>query len=1085
MSETSLRIELLGHLRVHDEGADPVSLPSARRRALLSYLILHRDAAVPRERLASLLWPDSEGAQARTNLRRELHHLRAELPHADELLTIQAETLQWSSNGSARVDVEEFEEQRRRAAQARAPSDVHAELRALESAAALYRGDLLPSISEEWVEPDRGRLRAALLASLSRLVELHEVGGNLGAALAHAERVVRLEPLDETAYRALMRLHRRMGSSAAAIHAFHRLAGVLRRELDLDPSEGTRQAYQELLAAGGDGGTPAATDTRESVPLVGRDDALARLRQAWAEACLLGPAATIVYGEPGIGKTRLIEEFVRSVQRQAATIAQARAYAAEVPVSYGLALDWLRTSGVVEGVAELPAAWRGELARLAPELDASGVAGSPPPDSVPAAWQRRRLLEAIAHGLLAAPQPLLLVADDLQWADADSLEALHLVTRLDERAQVLVVATARTEELPGNANLEELLVSLRSGGRLVERELGRLGPEDTALLASKVAGESLTQDRLEHIYRVSEGVPLFVVEALRADREAAAGHREGDATVVPAELSPRVRGVLATRLRQLTPAARGLAELAATVGRAFTFEVLRQASEEPEEALVRALDELWRRRVVREQTAGEYDFSHDALRDAAYRRMEPARRRLLHRRVARALENLQAGGPGSPSARLAHHYEQGGEAERAVEAYRHAAREAAAVFSHAEAVRLLERAHALLMALPASADRDRRELKLQFAKTTPLRALGGHAAPALDDAMRRAQALSERLGDRASLFQALINQQTTRFVGGRVSEAQALSGPLQTLTREVPDRRAEVDHITGGALLNAGDLEGAIRHFERSEQSYDPDGGTALPSRAGADLAVFTAAWKAHALWLYGLSDRGLASSAQAVRRAQDLDHPYSEVVAHAYAAALHHMRRDRAACLRHAVAVRDLCERYGFAYYVHWGRMFAVWARPRIDRPARVVEVREAIAAVDREGANTRRPFYLSVLAIVQADAGQRAVARATLEEAAELAKASDEAWWRPEIARLRALLAPDASHALTGLEDALRCAIAMKARPLAARVAASLALALRAAGRTEEARTKLHGVLNASPEGESDRDHMRARRLATRIGG
>lgn len=1084
MSEKALRIELLGHARLVREDAGPVSLPSGRPLALLGYLVLHRDAPVRRERLASLLWPDSKEGQARTNLRRELHRLRRELPRADALLAVGAETLQWRTDGPATVDVEAFERRVRRSVEARAAEDVGAELAALKGAVVLYRGDLLPSVDGDWVESERARLRAALVSGLARLVELHEARGDLGAALACAERVVRLEPLDEAAYRALMRLNQRSGSRAAAVHAFHRLAGVLDREVDAVPSETTRQAYEELMRSSGDVAAPDPTDARDAVRLVGRDGALARLREAWLEAGAVGPRAAVVYGEAGIGKTRLVEEFVRRVQGQAGTVAAARAYGADGPVSYGLAFDWLRVPAVAEGIADLPRAWRGELARLAPELGAHDASARHAPDGMPATWRRRRLLEAIARGLLAAPQPLLLIADDLQWADGDSLDVLRLVTRLEMAARVLVVATVRSEELSGNARLEQALLSLRYGSRLHELELGRLGMEQTALLAREVAGKDLEPDRLERIHRVSEGVPLFVVEALRADA-AMPGQRGDEAGDVPAALTPRVRAVLSARLRQLTPGARELAELAATIGRAFSFEVLKRATDQSEEALVRSLDELWRRRLVREQAASTYDFSHDALRDAAYREAEPARRRLLHRRVATVLESLPGEGAGAPNARVAHHYEQGGEVDRAVEAYGRAAREASALFSHEEAVRLLDRAQALLAGEPAGVERDRRELELHLARVVPLRLLGGHAAPALEAAMRRVQELSERVGDRAGLFQALISQQVTHLVSGRVGEALELSGPLQTLSQEVPDWRAEVEHAMGGTHLNAGDLEGAIAHFERSVACFDPEAGAARLSMAGADLAVFTAAWQAHALWLYGLPDRALASSARAVRRAESLDDRYSEVVAHAYTAVLHHMRRDRVACLRHAGAARDLCQRHGFAYYVHWGRLLAAWADVARDPEDRVEPIREAIASLEGEGAATRKPFYLSVLAIALAEAGERPAARATLDEASVLAAASDEAWWRPEIARLRALLVPDRAGAVEGLREALGCALAMKARPLAERAAVSLALALRSIGRTDEAQRALGHVLGGSPQRGNDRDHMRARLVAARLGG
>ncbi len=1084
MPGTTLRIELLGHVRITDGDGGEVALPSARRQALLAHLILHREAPVRRERLAFLFWPDSQDAQARTNLRRELHHLRAELPQAEALLTVGPDALRWVSAPQVSVDVDELEQAIETAAAARERSEVGAELRALERAAALYRGELLPSCYEDWIEPLRQRLRNALLAGLVRLVELQEARGAHAAAVAHAERALAIEPLDEAGYRALMRLHQRAGNRAAAIHAFHRCAGVLRRELDVAPGPATRKAYEALLAAEHrpDGASSGSEDTRDSVPLVGRAATLETLEETWRRSRAPHPEMVVVYGEAGIGKTRLIEEFVRSKQAHAATIASARAYAAEGPFSYGLALDWLRSETVAAGIPELPAAWRSEIARLAPELSPAAEVG-PPPDTVPSAWQRRRLLEAIGHAVLAAPEPRLLIADDLQWADADSLDALHLLTRLQPDAQLLVVATVRTEELPGNAPLEELLLALRYGGHLVELELGRLSERETALLACEVADATLTDDQLQRVHRISEGVPLFIVEALRAHAGWRAEWLAQEDGVAPTTVPPRVRAVLTARLTQLSPAARSLAGLAATLGRAFRFEVLRRASDLSEEDLVRSLDELWRRRIVREQVAGAYDFSHDALRDAAYVGMDPARRRLLHRRVARALEGVEPAAVDAMSGRLAHHYEQGGEPWRAIEAYRRAAGAAARVFSHAEAVRLLGRALALLETLPASEERDRWELELQLAKVIPVRSLGGYTAPALDAAMHRARALSERLGDLGRLYQALRNQQTARFVSGQLHEALELSQRLQALARDVPDREAEGDHAMAGTLLTMGELEGAIRHFERSERGYDSELGAEQRSVFGADLGVFTTAWQAHALWLYGLADRAAVASRRAVRLADALRHPYSQALAHAYASALHYMRRDRKACLEHATATTALCQRYGFAYYVHWGRIFGAWADPRFDAEARIDRVRSSIAGLEREGAAVRRPFYQSVLAVALAAGGRSDEARATLAGAAHLAETNEERWWAPEIARLDAMLRREPGARLDCLHSALGRAQAMKARPLAARAAVSLALTLRSRGRIEEARSALRRVLDGCPPRGHDADQTRAGRLLAHL--
>jgi len=1081
VSEPQLRIELLGHVRISDGGEPVPALASARRRALLAYLALHRGESVDRRRLAYLFWPDSEDGQARTNLRRELHHLRSELPHADDVLDLGAEALRWKPEGHATSDVAAFEDALAAAATAREGSRPRIEREALTRAAELYRGDLLPGFFEDWVEGERQRLRGAAVTALKRLVELCDAAGDTATAITHAERLIRLDSLDEPAYRSLMWLHQRAGNRAAAIHAYHRCAGALQRELDVPPGELTRAAYEALLSAEtgpGHGGAPE--ETREAAPLVGREDAMADLMAAWREARVQGPRVAAVFGEAGIGKTRLVEEFVRAALQEGASVVQGRAYAAEGRLSYGLAVEWLRSPAAAECVPELPEAWRAEIARLAPDLDATTAALTEPADTVPASWQRRRLLEALARGVLATPAPRLVVADDLQWADADSLDALHLLTHIDEEASLLVVATVRTEELPGNAPLERLLLALRSEGCLRDIELGPLRPEETATLARQVVGADVTGEALERLQHLSEGVPLFVVEALRAE----AGSVRSPATEAGGEvLPPRVRAVLDARLKQLGRDARELAELAATIGRAFHFETLRQASDLEEEMLVRALDELWRRRIVLERAEGQYDFSHEALRAAAYEGIDPARRRLFHRRVGRALERVHAADTGPVSARLALHFEQGGETGRAVDAYRRAAHEAVAVYSHEEALRLLERALSLLGRLPPSVERDRRELELQLAKIIPARSLGGYTASALDAAAARSADLADRLADRGALYHALRSLQTTRFVSGHLTRALKLSERLQALARDIPERRAEGDHAMAGSLLTVGDLGGALDHFARVERDYDPAIDRNTISVFGADLSVFSTAWQAHAQWLAGLCDRARVSSDRAVRLAEALGHPYSQALAHAYAAVFHHMQRDRRACLAHAAATSDICDRHGFAYYVHWGRVLAAWAEPGPMTSARIARLRAAIDGLEGEGAAVRRPFYLSVLAIALARAGRLDDARAALVEARARADATEERWWAPEIGRLQGRLAPSAEARLTCLQSAVSQAVELRARPLAARAAVSLARELAASGRHDDARGALGRVLETSTPRSGDRDRRRAERLLARL--
>ena len=225
---------------------------------------------------------------------------------------------------------------------------------------------------------------------------------------------------------------------------------------------------------------------------------------------------------------------------------------------------------------------------------------------------------------------MLLVVDDLQHGDRETCQLLHYLLRIRPSARLLVVATARREELDGDHPLQGLLVGLRARERLSELELGPLSRAETTELAEVLTGAALGGQDAQRLYRETEGNPLFVVEALRA------GWTDGR------PLSPRVQSVIEARLDQLSGPTRDLAGVAATIGRDFSTDVLAAAADVDEDAMVRGLDELWRRRIIREQSGGvvgaTYDFSHDKIRQVAYVGVSPARRRLLHLRIASVLE---------------------------------------------------------------------------------------------------------------------------------------------------------------------------------------------------------------------------------------------------------------------------------------------------------------------------------------------------------------------------------------------------------------------------------------------------------------
>ena len=697
----NLHIQLLGDFRLLHDGVLVNTIDTPRSQSFLAYLLLHREAPLSRSRLAFLFWPDSNEAQARTNLRKQLYHLRRDLPDADRYLHIDNNALHWRADEGLSLDVDRFERALSRAGAAEQAGDGEAQLEALQRAVDLYRGDLLPDSYDDWVLDERRRLRQAFSGALLTLASLLEDRRDYEAAAGHVRRLLRLDPLHEPAYRQLMRLQALLGNRAAAVKTYQTCVATLEAELGVSPGAATTEVYQQLMQQEAAGFEPGPQPAFPS-PLVGRRGEWARLQAAWRAARDGRRQMVELRGPAGIGKTRLAEELLAWARRQGITTAVARCYASEQGLAYGPVAAWLRSEPVRQSLDGLAPAWLGEVARLLPELLVERP-DLPPPSPMTEGWQRQHLFEALARAFGRQRQILLLI-DDLQWADPETVEwlpyLLHARPASGDARRLLVVATLRTEELPGRQGLGEMLDGLRHDGQLTEIRLGPLAEAESLALARNVAGRPLEPELTAALYRETEGNPLFIVEMVRA---AILGPQAGENGPAAAPerwgLPPAVQRAIAARLAHLSPPARDLAGVAAVIGREFTFDVLAHAAAPEngagdEGATVRALDELWQRDIVRQQGPSTYDFAHDKIRHVVLGELSAARRRYLHRRVARAIAALHGDDLDPVSGRVAAHYERGGEQQAAIAHYRRAAAVARKVYANQEAIgyyrRLLE-----------------------------------------------------------------------------------------------------------------------------------------------------------------------------------------------------------------------------------------------------------------------------------------------------------------------------------------------------------------------------------------------------------
>ena len=665
----TVKIELLGPPRAVVDGR-PLEVDTRKAVALLALLAMG-EGPLSRDVIAAMLWPERDRDHARGALRRTLSVLRAGL--GDGVLDVDRSAIGLVP-GACDIDVSRFR--------------AHLGAGELDAAADIHRGEFLDGFSlrdspafDDWQVATGEALRRELAESLLGLVDDHLEHGRTEDAVAAAERLVGLDPLQETWQRVLMKAYARAGRRAEAIRQYRACVALLDRELGVAPLAETTALFESIVEGRGAPAPPAPEPaaTAPEPPFVGRDDDLDAVLEA-VDAAADGGRFVVVEGEAGIGKTRLVDEAARVVRGAGRPVLVARAHEDEGALSFNLVVEALRRAlaGDGEWVDRLDSIDAAECGRLLPEILLRRPEVRPPaPLDGPGA--QARLLAAIADALVAAVEHEragVLILDDLHWADPSSIDAItYLVRRIAER-RVCVVAAWRPEGVSGGHRLRRLLAeSWRAGSARVIR-LDRLGPSDVAAMAAAVGVDDAAA---ASIYDDSEGVPFFVVEHLAA-------------RVSGAPDTGTVEAVLGARVGSLEELDGQILAAAAVIGRSFEPELVREAAGRGEEEAVAALEHLTARGLIREvDPEGRYDFIHERLRSFVLDHTALARRRLLHRRVAEALERR----PGAPAALIGLHYEHAGRAEDAARAYAAAGHAARALFANEEAIEHLERALAL------------------------------------------------------------------------------------------------------------------------------------------------------------------------------------------------------------------------------------------------------------------------------------------------------------------------------------------------------------------------------------------------------
>ena len=739
----SLSFRLLGGLTISRAGQPVSGFHSRKERALLCYLAVTKRSH-RRPHLAGLLWGDLPDTRAMANLRRALSHLRGV---ARDHLVITRQTVLFDPGSAHWLDVDAFERLAARSA----------DRAALEEAADLYHGDFLAGFYlkrcpdfEEWVLVEQERLRGLVGEALRTLMALHGARGDYRAAVTCGRRLLTLDPWREEIHRELMRLLALGGQRSAALTQYRACCRLLKAELGLDPLEETTALYTRLVAGDGVsveaaefGTDPSATRPALELPFVGRGGEHAALVRSWDAVQRDGRGLTLVEGEAGVGKTRLVREVSRYTESEGSVVLRGRCYEFGGDVPYQPIAEALRTHLLDSPglTLSLSPTWLAELSRLVPELK-ERQSKVPDPAQDPGEGARQRLFQAVTQFLITHPAgTLLLFLDDLHWADQSTLDLLHFAVRRLGSAPVWIVGTYRPEEVTLGHRLTRLRQGLARDGMVERVRLEPLAPEAVGEIARWLVGREQGPSLGDVLYRESEGNPFILREvvedlqelgALQPRRPESSPAPRADDRAAPWEwrkplakevLPTGVREVILQRVGRLDEESRRLLSMAAVVGRRFDRRLLQRASDEARAAVERAMDEWLSRRLVqpsldqpsRSPGSHAYDFAHDKIRAVVYEAVESGRRRDLHQRVASALERVSDQVAGREPGRLARHWEEAGRLEQAATYWLQAGDQARLLYANEEAASHYRRALSCLREIEGDERAARTLMKLGLA----------------------------------------------------------------------------------------------------------------------------------------------------------------------------------------------------------------------------------------------------------------------------------------------------------------------------------------------------------------------------------
>jgi class 3 adenylate cyclase len=835
-------------------------------------------------------------------------------------------------------------------------------------------------------------------------------------------------------------------------------------------------------------------------PLVGRRTELALLQQRWRDATDGEGQVVLVSGVPGIGKSRIVHELEKWIEGEP-----------RFSLRFQCSPHYMQSAlfpviQQMERLADLAAedsndAKLDKLERLlslatervhkavpfVAEMMSIPIESRYAPLGLTAQQVKAQTLFVLVEFMLglSAKRPVFCLLEDAQWIDPSTQELLDLVVGQIEKARILLVVTHRPDYHP------------RSGvhGNVSALTLSRLTRHDVAEMVKLALREqTVSTSVMKRIIDESDSIPLFVEELARGAVEAGGINEHGtnnERTEPSATWSvpDSLRDSLVARLDR-APQGRNVAQMAAVMGREFSYDMLLRVSSMSNAELDSALTHLQQSEIVQQISGGpstRYAFKHALVRDAAYESLLRSSRRELHARVGAVIEQEQPEVVTGQPELLAHHYSLAGDAQSAVRFWLLGGQRARSRSANVEATRQFQKALESLQSLPETAERSETELEIQLSLGLCFIAVSGYSADDTRRSFERACSLSAQLGEPHKEIQAIFGLWGHYWMKARHDRAIGLGETLLARAELIHDPIAVIvgHRMLGSTLFTLGDFVRARQHLERAVASPERPGTEGLSLAYAVDPRIAARLMLAWDLWILGYPKQALDNVLQALEQAVQRADPYSLAFAHYVTSAVQLLRGEPQDSLAHADLSLEVSREHRISLYALYSRFGRGCALAKMgQREQAIVEIRHGIEEAVRSNLEYMRGFMLGWLATVQAEVGDPETALWTIDVAFKHINDVAGRAWEAELYRLRgdSLLAarPDAvDEAERSYRDAVDVAQHQRARSLELRATTSLARLLRDRARSDEARRLLAPIYDQFTEGLDTADLREAKAL------